>query len=385
MLSNFGIDPNTGNIERLDKLKRNYPSIEFKSILESVEETELPDGTKNFDIINQHTGKPIEPDYGSEDKSLLNVNINTFTSVRRKTDEMISRIKGAMSDENIATYRLSLLGRALGQYRNWIPTTFGERLKAESYNMTMDEYEIGRWRVAGRIALSGWSNASKTLLKMMVPFANKDFSNLSENPKMRQLYDLFIENNPSLREKVSYEDYIEEHAGKLRSLAREIQMFAAFFISLLLLKWAIDDDEEKFFLYAGLINSLERVNMELGFYLPVYGTPGWDEFMKLVTKDPLPVMSAFNNLTGLVGNTIGETIDMLAGVESGKTIAPSMSGSNWDFSFTEKKDPQGKLHYLSNYAGLGNVAKYAGLRDNNNKKDSVWDYVFGESGETNKQ
>jgi hypothetical protein len=162
-------------------------------------------------------------------------------------------------------------------------------------------------------------------------------------------------------------------------------MFAAFFISLLLLKWAIDDDEEKFFLYAGLINSLERVNMELGFYLPVYGTPGWDEFMKLVTKDPLPVMSAFNNLTGLVGNTIGETIDMLAGVESGKTIAPSMSGSNWDFSFTEKKDPQGKLHYLSNYAGLGNVAKYAGLRDNNNKKDSVWDYVFGESGETNKQ
>lgn len=385
MLSNFGIDPNTGNIERLDKLKRNYPSIEFKSILESVEEKELPDGTKNFDIINQHTGKPIEPDYSSKETDLLNVNINTFTSVRRKVDEMISRIKGAMSDENIATYRLSLLGRALGQYRNWIPTTFGERLKKEAYNMTMDEYEIGRWRVAGRIALTGWSNASSTYLRMLIPFMNKDFNSLGENPKMRELYDLFIANNPELKDKVSYTDYVEEHVGKLRSLAREIQMFGAFFISLLLFKWMIDDDDEKFFLYAAIINSLERVNMELGFYLPVLGTPGWDEFMKLLTKDPLPIMGAFNNVTGLIGNTIGETIDTLAGVESGKTIAPKMSGTDWDFSFSERKDNQGKLHYISNYLGLSNVAKYTGLRDTNSTKDSVWDYVFGESGETNKQ
>ena len=395
MMNNFAIDPITGIIDQIDKLKRKYKDndkykdLEWKSLWDSTEEVTNADGEIDYVLMNQHTGKSTVVDYTkmnlSEDEvTEKNRNINTTTSLRKKVNEIIARVKGNMSNEDIATYRMSLLGRALGQYRNWIPATFNERLKGEGYNMTMDEYEIGRWRAGWRLFSSGWGNAAKNLVSLLVPFIGKDFNQV-DNPKLKLLYEQFIENNPTLKSKVSYEDYVDEHKGKLRSFAREIQIYAAFALLLAALKGVLDDDEEDFLPIQALIAALGRVNMELGFYLPVPFTPGFDEFKKLVTKDPLPLMSELTNTTGLVTNSFSETLDFVAGVENGKTIAPRIQGTNWQLNLDEKKDNQGRFHYLSNYLGAKNLLNYTGLRDNTAKDDTIWEYIFSSGSETNKR
>lgn len=395
MMNNFAIDPITGIINQIDKLKHKYKNhdkykdVEWKSLWDSTEEVTNVEGEIDYVLINQHTGKSTVVDYSktelTEDEiTEKNRNINTTTSLRKKVNEIIARVKGNMSNEDIATYRMSLLGRALGQYRNWIPSTFNERLKGEAYNITMDEYEIGRWRAGWRLFSTNYTGAAKSLVSLLVPFVGKDFNQI-DNPKLQLLYDQFIQNNPTLANKVSYEDYVEEHKGKMRSLAREIQIYAAFALLLAAIKGLLDDDDEDLLPIQFLIAALGRVNMELGFYLPVPFTPGFDEFKKLVTKDPLPLMAELTNATGLVTNSFAETVDFIAGVENGKTISPRITGTKWELNIDEKKDPQGRFHYGANYIGFKNLFNYSGIRDNTKKEDTVWEYIFSEGTETNKR
>lgn len=385
MMNNYGIDPNTGVIERLDKLKRKYKDseIEFKSVWDCIEEKTDANGEKEFVLVNPYTNTAVSieqlPNTDSlspEARKERAMHMNTITSMRKKVKEVIARVKGNMSGEDIAAYRLSIMGRALGQFRNWIPATFNERLKGEAYNMTMEEYEIGRWRAAYRIGRVGLLKATTNLLWGLVPFTNKNFDYIGENPKMRDLYEQFIANNPTLREVVSYEDYVEEHKGKMRSLVREIQIFMAFLAVLQCLRALWDDEDDQWFLTNGILNIFERVNMELGFYLPMPFTPGWEEFKKLVRKDPLPLMAELDNMTGILTNTFAETLDVATGTASDKTISPRMTGTKWELNFDEKKDTQGAFHYTSKYLGIHKPLSYFGvINDKTKKEDTIWEWL----------
>ena len=390
VLNNFGIDPVSGVIYQLDRLEKKYKNhpvygtTVFKSLWDST--IEIPSteakGKSDFKLVNQHTGEEVSLSAFEKvtNEELENTNLNTITSMRTKTNELLYRIKGEMTAENVAGYRLGLLGRALGKYRNWIPGTFNERLKKENYNLVLEEYEIGRWRASWRLLRASYLKVGKGVLMGLIPFRKKGFDDIDPEV-LRVHYDEFIANNPELKDKVSIEEYADEYKGKMRSMMIEIKMFAAVLALAALTKGLIDDDDEKDNIAAQfLIASLNRVNMEVGFYLPVPGTPGAHEFMKLVTKDPLPLMAELKNSIGLVTNTFAETLDFAYGVEAGKTISPRIEGTDFQLNFDEKQDGQGKAHYFTNYLGLKHPATWLGLRDTNKREDTIWDYFDGEKG-----
>jgi hypothetical protein len=367
MLNNYGIDPVSGLTVRLEKLEEKYSNdpkyagVKFKSVWESIELIDENDKTKGYRIVNQHTGKPIEimMETGSElEEETNNTNTNTFTSMRRKVMEMNSRIKGSISKEDMSSFRMSVVGRLLGQFRNWMPATLNERLKKEQYNMTMEEFEVGRWTSLYNVGKSNFTNTAKQFLAALIPFRNHSFDAI-DTPELRARYDQFIQNNPGVKDLVSYSDFVKEYKGQLRTFARELKFYGMIFLLGMILTSMLsgsgDDDEEKGFILNSFSTLQERLQMELGFYIPIAGLP---EFLKLATKDPFPIVRGITDSLKLITNTADETRDIFIGEN-------------------DKNDKKPLFHFTSRFMGVGNVARYSGLTDTTNDNDSLGEWLFG--------
>jgi hypothetical protein len=367
MMNNYGINPETGQVERLDKLKEkfendpSYANFEWKSVWDSMEEFTNAKGEKEMRIVNQHTGKSITPKYGEklvgDELKENNKNMNTFMSMRRVTMNMSSRVKGTQSSEDTASWKHTVIGQVFGQFRTWMVPTVNERLKREQYNMSMDEFEVGRWTAIYNVAGNSLLNSCKLLAKSLIPFINKDFDD-DTNVKMKEMYDLFIENNPDFADKVSFKDYIGEYKGQMRSLAREIKIFAGILLvhaALIPLLFPGDDDEDKGIVFNSISSVLGRLTTELGFYLPF--TPhGASEFKKLISRDPMPLTRALDDVGNIVGNTYDETRDLIFGEDSNRDKTPA-------------------LYYGASVFGMKNAFKYIGITDTDDKTNSIWEWL----------
>jgi hypothetical protein len=367
-MNNYGINPETGQVERLDKLKEkfendsSYANFEWKSMWDSMEEFTNAKGEKEMRIVNQHTGKTITPKYGEklagDELKENNKNMNTFMSMRRVTMSMSSRVKGTQSSEDTASWKHTVIGQVFGQFRSWMVPTVNERLKREQYNMSMDEFEVGRWTAIYNVAGNSLLNSCKLLAKSLIPFVNKDFDD-DTNIKMKEMYDLFIENNPDFADKVSFKDYLNEYKGQMRSLSREIKIFAGILLvhaALLPLLFPGDDDEDKGIVFNSISGVLGRLTTELGFYLPAPFTPGMTEFKKLISKDPMPLTRALDDVGNIVGNTYDETRDLIFGEDSNRDKTPA-------------------LYYGASVFGMKNAFKYIGITDTDEKTNSIWEWL----------
>jgi hypothetical protein len=224
--------------------------------------------------------------------------------------------------------------------------------------MSMDEFEVGRWTAIYNVAGNSLLNSCKLLAKSLIPFVNKDFDD-DTNVKMKEMYDLFIENNPDFADKVSFKDYLNEYKGQMRSLSREIKIFAGILLvhaALLPLLFPGDDDEDKGIIFNSISGVLGRLTTELGFYLPAPFTPGMTEFKKLISKDPMPLTRALDDVGNIVGNTFDETRDLIFGEES-------------------KHDKTPPMYYGASVFGMKNAFKYIGITDTDDKQNSIWEWL----------
>lgn len=363
MLS-FGIDPESGKIRPLDKLKELYPDTEFKSLYDSYEKIDLEDGEFEYKIINQHTGEAVE------DRTLMDL--------RTKTIELNGRIKGQMSDRDIAGYSTSLIGRMVMQYRSWIPATMMERVRGEQYNMTMEEFEIGRWNAAWKYLTMNKRRVAFDFVALALPFVGSRMNlSLADNPKMKELYQDFIGRNPESANPdseayVSYDDYVKEYDGNLRALASELRIFYGLMGLMLGAMFAFGDDEEDNIFIASALSIIDRTVLELGFYLPFDPTTqGFQESYKLISKSPIPATSTINTILNWASNTAQETWDVLSGTAWDRTTTPKFNKEGMGIEFKDRADdtPIGK--YTADLIGFRNIANMTGMFDTSKDTETL--------------
>jgi hypothetical protein len=369
MMMDYAIDPVTSKTYPIKRLKEMYSSHEtyggdfaWKSLWDSIDMDNMKGDDKHPIIINQHNGEKIE------DK--------TFTDFRRKVKQIISRTKGNMSNEDVAGYKTHMLGRLIMQYRGWIPATVRERVKSEQYNLTMEQFEVGRWAATHSFVGKNLKRTWKAFLVEMIPFVNGNFSEnpeVGEDSPMYLKYKQFIADNPHLEpdgsnnpDQVSYEQYYNTHVSEVRALAKEIQTYLAMagFLSLILFAGG-DDELKENPLFRGGTKLIERAQLEIGFFLPVPGLGFW-ETLQLFTRKPIASVDVISGSVNLVTNTMRETLD---------TVTDSGDIDWW----TGKKDTKGKGYYLHEWAPpVKFIESVVGATDVSPTTKTWWDYFFDE-------
>jgi hypothetical protein len=397
MMRDYAIHPDTGHTYPIYKLKElykddpKYKNIEWKSLWDSIimYKKDLPDNLTSeqkskFDvfkgpvIINQHTGEIMG------DK--------TFTDFRRKAKAVVSRAKGNMSNADVALYKTYAVGRLLMQYRGWIPSTVLERVKTEQYNLTMEQFEVGRWVAAQKMLLRKTDSKLKQFLIEVIPFLKGDFSEntssdiLDEMTPMQIKYRQFIADNPHLEpdkdnptiNQVTYEEYYNTYVNELKVLAKEIQTyFAIAGVSVLFLMAGGDDEYKENPLMRGLLELIDRILLELGFFLPVPYV-GLDETMQLVTRKPAASVDIITSTGKLISNTFTETFDLISGADSDEKIILDLTGP-FELDWVTKKDKTSIGYYSWQWVPpLKLFDKLFGVYDDSDSRETWWDYVTGE-------
>jgi hypothetical protein len=363
MLMNYAIDPtDPSRVDRIDKLKEKYPDAQIKSIWDSIEE--IPNGNDTTMKIIDNNGEDIS------DMAVM--------SIRRKVKEIAGRVKGQMSDEDIAGYKTSIMGRMLMNYRGWIPATINERLKKEGYNMTMEEYEIGRWRAALNFVKGDIIKNTAKVLPMMIPLIGGRFNLNYNEEQFRKMYEDFILANPELKDKVSYDDYVKEHVGQVKALLGELRMLYAVMLLLLLFGMAWDDDDRKNNpIVHGILSVLDRTILEIGFYLPMDPTlTGIREFTQMLTKAPFPVISGVTTVYNMITNTFTEGIDLITGAGWDQTTTPRLGKKAWTIDTSPIKDNTPLFYYTSNLLGLKSINNMLGIFGTTDKDDTIIDHLL---------
>ena len=397
MMRDYAIDPTTGHAQPIYKLKEfyknnpKYKNTEWKSLWDSIimhgqdlpdsltsEQRDKLDMSKGPVILNQHTGEIMG------DK--------TFTDFRRKAKEVVSRAKGNMSNADTALYKTYAVGRLLMQYRGWIPSTVLERVKSEQYNLTMEQFEVGRWVAAQKMLLRRVDSKWKQFLIQVIPFVEADFSEntstdiLDEMTPMQIKYRQFIADNPHLEpdkdnpsiDQISYEEYYNTYVGELKILAKEIQTyFAIAGVGMLFLMAGGDDEYKENPLMRGLMELIDRVLLELGFFLPAPYV-GLGETMQLVTRKPAASVDVITSTGKTITNTFTELFDFISGVESDEKRVLDLTGP-FELEWVTKKDKTSKGYYFHQWVPplkLGD--KLFGFYDDSDARETWWDYVTGE-------
>ena len=376
MMMDYAIDPSTGKTYPIKRLKEMYDGhktygegYEWKSLWDSIDMDNMIDGNIHPVIINQHTGSRMED--------------RTYTDFRRKVKQVITRAKGNMSAQDIAGYKTHMLGRLVMQFRGWIPSTVRERVKSEQYNLTMEQFEVGRW--AATYGFVG-KNLKKTMASFLVeilPFLKGNFGEINkdtvidESSPMYLKYQQFLADNPHLEpdgsnnpDQVTFEQYYNTHVSEVRALAKEIQTYLALwaFGSMLLMAGGGDDELKESPLLRKSVALAERAQLEIGFFLPVPGLGFW-ETIQLFTRKPISAVDVLTESVSGVGNTIDETFEMIG-----------LHDSEIDW-WTGKKDNKNVAHFAHKWIP---PVKFANsvfeFMEDSPSKNTWWDYFLYDEG-----
>lgn len=401
MMRDYGIDPLTGKTYPLKRLKEMYKNskkevpngrmkgtmlkdINWKSLWDMVtmESKKVDLGNGYFEdleitdkplIINQFTGEPI--------------NDKTYSDFRRKTKSLITTVKGNMSAGDISGYQTHIVGKLVMKFRGWMPATIRTRAKGEEYNLTMEQFEVGRWMAAKEMVVKNLSKTGAKFLQEMIPFVEADFHGQDINDPdhpMRIKYNQYIADNPHLApdpnnpsmEQVTFDEYYNTYVAEVKALAKEVQTYLALagMLSLFLLAGGGDELKENpiFRLPVALI---ERAMLEIGFFLPLPGL-GWEETTQMFKRAPFAAWSSVDTALRAVKNTFTELWDTIFGADWDKTVTPVLGDDSWEISMDERKDstPWGKYshQFIPPLKFLESIMGSLGVTD---RKDTVYDYL----------
>lgn len=300
-----------------------------------------------------------------------------FMTFRERTRKLMSRARGNVSNEDIANYRNTLEGQVIGQFKGWVPTTLLlERFGQARYNFTLDELEIGRYRVfLGEFTKEGIMPKLGTFAKMMSAVIFFKSKNLADVEISKGYYNKWRLENPELADKVTFEEFIKTRSSQLAALAAEIRMYLLVKLALLGIAFSAGDKEEKRNpAVRTLMTWLDRVALEIGFYFDPSQT------VQIVTRGPLPLLNMVNELRNLLGNSIQEIGDFMAGAEKDKKISFLTPGDE-PFTiniFEEKPDKTPPFTYIFRFVpGLKGISDLLELTKDPDERPTLLEWAFG--------
>lgn len=230
-------------------------------------------------------------------KGLTDVEDDTqYRLFRAKAHEISKNLIGQSPAYDIRLANQHLLGRALLQYRNWIPRMYKNRFGKEYYNESLQAVEEGRFRTFWNFMTRNLAENSISLLKTSIGLGVQDL-----NEKFTLEYEALSDKEKA---KISKEDYVQTKIGNIKGALLEIQLAVGLFI--LMTAMATDDDDEKTALHKKMTKSLDRLFSEVSFFL-------LPTSFNDIVKKPIPLMGFIEDTSRLFGDTGTEIIGQVTG------------------------------------------------------------------------
>jgi len=206
-----------------------------------------------------------------------------YLKFRNKTQRLVETALGMSTRDNITRYKMSIWGKALMQFRNWIPKMAEERFGDIAFDESLEIYTKGKYMTF--LQNLGTSN--------FLPLISDLITGLGTNTKERakELYKKEIIKNPTL--KITEEEFIELHLENIKAMMEELRMLLVTIATMAAITYSFDDDEKKSVQAKKVLELTERSFNELSFFLlPSSFTE--------IAKSPLPVMRTIVNTGNLL-------------------------------------------------------------------------------------
>jgi hypothetical protein len=189
----------------------------------------------------------------------------SVAALRSKIQALGRKVMGSASTEDIAQYRMTLLGQTFMMFKNWIPNLALVRFGGLKENAKGD-WEYGRLRLMYKMIADNGFKAFKTLRDVM-----------QLNPEgvayMREIYrkklDEFVAQNNDEEEFLSEEEFMELYTQGIKMAVTEVKFWIAMAGIVTGAGYAIDTDDpddemrgvKKF-----ALRSLDKMKDELAFF-----------------------------------------------------------------------------------------------------------------------
>jgi hypothetical protein len=234
----------------------------------------------------------------------------TILNFRQQVRRANRTVLGNATSEDISRYRMSLLGQALGQFRNWMPALIDERFGELRYNVDIEGWQKGKARVFFDNYFSATPDVqskSKQVLEILTKHIGslvKDFIGFTNDTSIQNRAKILYAKEKAraieqgLPFDISEHEYIELHLQNLRSMINELRLILAFTTIPFSLASASDDDKNKG-IGRYVTRMLDKFNNELLFYYnPINFTQ--------LTQAPIPAISLLEDIFKFFGALAGQ-------------------------------------------------------------------------------
>jgi len=335
---NYGIDPETKEVELLSK---------------------LPEGTQSIlDLMEIEQNPQWESTAGNvSDKAVdrYNVKIPGMTEAQERQFRNISRrisdkVKGTMTGEDIALYNNTLLMRFMMHYKSWLPGIAMERFGNQRYDQILKTFDEGTWvstwnnfglsevmgpaealdkevqllDYVGQLGLDvanigldivtfGLSNQFKVKEDLARAKFNQWIANNKDNPEFADRL-----KDEGQREEM-FQEFLEMKRANIKAHLMEMRLTLLFMLLLMLMGADWDDDGKidirKSWAGRKLYGMVNRTYREIA----VFTQP--QEFLESGRATGIPMLTLGRELFKLSSNTVDEMRDDLLGEDSNRDRA----------------------------------------------------------------
>lgn len=204
---------------------------------------------------------------------------NIFSDLSRRIGSVNQKLFGIYNQDDAVAAQQVSLGRLALQYRKWMIPALNKRFQAAQYNVTLDEWEEGYYRTAGRFILQLAKELRRGKFQLMA----------------------------------NYDGMSKEAQANIRRAFTEVSQYLMLIGSIGLLElWSSDDKKKRPWLLKFLEYQLKRQRTELGVLIP--GPQMLGEGFKIIDS-PAAGLSAVEHL----GDLASALIDPMDWVTEKKT------------------------------------------------------------------
>lgn len=274
----------------------------------------------------------------------LNMKEEAFIAFRRAIKKTSSGIIGNMDPEDVSMTDLSLTQNIMMQFKTWMPAVVREYTGKLRYDEDIQAVRWGRFKALGdqfgmqHLTTEDLDTTTKIALftkKVLVPQISKlildlatfgmlekyhtfGFQRINEE-RLKLKYKLWLDENPEMINKVSYEEFLEVKKGQLRATMAVMRTIIGSLALIMMLKFP-DDDEEPMYMKNWATRTAYKVLTKAESELAFVWTP--NEFIKML-ENPAPMLQ----LLGLAGKTLkngnDEFLDFIYGENSPQDKSPA--------------------------------------------------------------
>ncbi len=217
---------------------------------------------------------------------------------------------GSADEFDFQTYRLHMIGRLAGTFKNWIPRMGDVRWAELHYSQSHQQYVYGRFRMLYR---GFTSNLFASILKTIpIPWVTgKVFKNAGKEDLIKRALDIYQKKKQEIEklrrgeEFMTEKEFVDAFLIGFENSMGEVRIFTflTLFILFGLMKGTGDDEPEEKAMKALIRRQIDKMSDEVGFF---FNPPSIID----IAKNPFPVMMYVNDLKNLTLNLGKETLGM---------------------------------------------------------------------------